>query len=133
MLANLRRPRLVLAQEPDLLRVERAIQPPVFGARLVELGEEDRHVAERRRVNARPSQRRLSASLACGLAPRRAGAPAQLERAVDGYELHAGRLDPLADRVVVLAARVVELSALNVDRPAGEEVVAAAALLQDTG
>jgi hypothetical protein len=50
----------------------------------------------------------------------------QLERAVDGYVLHAGRLDPLADRVVILAARVVELPALNIDRPAGEEVVAAA-------
>src|SRR6185436_5715265 len=50
----------------------------------------------------------------------------QLERAVDGYVLHAGRLDPLADRVVDLAARVVELPALDVDRPAGEEVVAAA-------
>jgi hypothetical protein len=30
------------------------------------------------------------------------------------------------DGVVVLAARVVELAALDVDRPAGEEVVAAA-------
>src|SRR3954447_16379530 len=50
----------------------------------------------------------------------------QLERAVDRYVPHAGRLDPLPDRVVVLAARVVELPALDVDRPAGEEVVAAA-------
>jgi hypothetical protein len=37
-----------------------------------------------------------------------------------------GRLDPLANGVVVLVARVVELPTLDVDRPAGEEVVAAA-------
>src|SRR5574337_755661 len=37
---------------------------------------------------------------------------------------HAGRIDPLANSVVVLAARVVELLTLDVDRPAGEEVVA---------
>jgi hypothetical protein len=35
-------------------------------------------------------------------------------------------LDPFADRVVVLAARVLELLPLNVNRPSGEEVVAAA-------
>src|SRR3712207_8601359 len=35
-------------------------------------------------------------------------------------------VDPLADRVVVLAARVVELRPLHVDGLAGEEVVAAA-------
>src|SRR5262249_31509570 len=34
--------------------------------------------------------------------------------------------DPLANGVVVLAARVVELPTLDVNRPAGEEVVAAA-------
>jgi hypothetical protein len=38
--------------------------------------------------------------------------------------LHAGRIDPLANSVVVLAARVVEFQTLDVDRPAGEEVVA---------
>ena len=43
-----------------------------------------------------------------------------------GTYSHAGRLDPLANGVVVLAARVVELPTLDVDRPAGEEVVAAA-------
>ncbi len=46
--------------------------------------------------------------------------------AVDRHVPHAGRLDPLADGAVILAARVVELPALDVDRPAGEEVVAAA-------
>ena len=50
----------------------------------------------------------------------------QLELAVDRHVPHAGRLDPLADGVVVLAARVVELPTLDVDRLAGEEVVAAA-------
>src|ERR687888_663130 len=50
----------------------------------------------------------------------------QLELAVDRHVAHAGRLDPLANRVVVLRARVVELPTLDVDRPAGEELVAAA-------
>jgi hypothetical protein len=50
----------------------------------------------------------------------------QLEFAVDRHVPHAGRLDPLANGVVVLAARAVELPTLDVDRPAGEEVVAAA-------
>src|SRR5262249_20407555 len=50
----------------------------------------------------------------------------QLEFAVDRHVPHAGRLDPLANGVVVLVARVVELPTLDIDRPAGEEVVAAA-------
>jgi hypothetical protein len=45
VLVDLRPPRLVLVGEPDFPRVERADQPLAFGARLVELGEEDRHVA----------------------------------------------------------------------------------------
>src|ERR671913_393622 len=48
------------------------------------------------------------------------------ELAVDRHVLHAGRIDPLANSVVVLAARVVELQTLDVDRPAGEEVIATA-------
>ena len=44
VLADLRSPRLVLVRQPDLRRVERADQPLALGARLVELGEEDRHV-----------------------------------------------------------------------------------------
>jgi hypothetical protein len=40
----------------------------------------------------------------------------QLELAVDRHVPHAGRLDPLANGVVVLAARVVELPTLDVDR-----------------
>jgi hypothetical protein len=126
LLANLRPPRLVLVGEPDQLRVERAHQPLAFGARLVELAEEDRHVAaDDDRTPARLDDDYLRASRVAWRRdepePRQ-----QLELAVDGYVLHAGRLDPFADRVVVLAARVVELPALDVDRPAGEEVVAAA-------
>jgi hypothetical protein len=45
VLANLRPPRLVLMREPDQLGVERADQPLTFGARLVELAEEDGRVA----------------------------------------------------------------------------------------
>src|SRR5829696_2670911 len=50
----------------------------------------------------------------------------QLGLAVDRHVAHAGRLDALANGVVVLAARVVLLPTLDVDRPAGEDVVAAA-------
>jgi hypothetical protein len=57
----------------------------------------------------------------------------QLELAVDRHVPHAGRVDPLANGVVVLAARVVELPALDVDRPAGEEVVAAAVVEVQVG
>jgi Fe-S-cluster formation regulator IscX/YfhJ len=49
-----------------------------------------------------------------------------VELAVDRHVAHAGRVDPLTNRVVVVAARVVEVPTLDVDRPAGEEVVAAA-------
>src|SRR5215212_562287 len=52
----------------------------------------------------------------------------QLELAVDRDVSNAGRLDPLGNGVVVLAARVLELPTLDVDRPAGEEVIAAAVI-----
>jgi hypothetical protein len=45
VLASLRPPRLVLVREPDQLGVERPDQPLAFGARLVELAEEDGRVA----------------------------------------------------------------------------------------
>ena len=57
----------------------------------------------------------------------------QLVLAVDRHVAHARRLDPLANGVVVLAARVVELPTLDVDRPAGEEVVAAAVIRVQVG
>ena len=50
----------------------------------------------------------------------------QVEFAVDRHVPHAARLDPLANDVVVLVARGDELPTLDLDRPAGEEVVAAA-------
>src|SRR6478672_6315370 len=133
VLVNLRPPRLVLVGEPDLLRLERADQPLAFGARLVQLCEEDRHVAaDDDWTPARLDDDYLRAS--CVAWRRDEPEPRQqLERAVDWYVLHAGRLDPLADRVVVLAARVVELPALDVERPAGEEVVAAAVVEVQVG
>jgi hypothetical protein len=50
----------------------------------------------------------------------------QLKYAVDRHVPHARCLDPLANGVIVLVARVVELPTLDIDWPAGEEVVAAA-------
>jgi hypothetical protein len=50
----------------------------------------------------------------------------QLEVAVYGHVPHAGCLDPLANGVVILTARILKLPTLDVDRLAGEEVVAAA-------
>ena len=62
----------------------------------------------------------------CGPARDESEPGQQLELAVDRHVPHAGRLDPLANGVAVLAARVVELPTLDIDRLAGEEVVAAA-------
>ena len=45
-----------------------------------------------------------------------------------GTYSHAGRVDPLADGVVVLGARVLEFPTLDVDRLAGEQVVATAVI-----
>ena len=50
----------------------------------------------------------------------------RLELAVDRHVPDGGCIDPPANGVVVLASRVVELAALDVDRLAGQEVVAAA-------
>src|SRR3954449_10400374 len=119
-------PWLALVREPDQLGVERSHAQLAFGAGLVELAEPDRHVAA--------DDDRTPASLdhdhlhAARVARRRDESEPgkQLELAVDRDVPHAGRLDPLANGVVVLAARVVELPTLDVDRPAGEEVVAAA-------
>ena len=46
MLDGVGSPRLVRVREPDQLGVERAHSPLAFGARLVELAEPDRHVAD---------------------------------------------------------------------------------------
>ena len=116
----------MLVREPDQLGVERAHQQLAFGVRLVELAEPHRHVAaDDDRTPASLDDDHLRA--ACVARRRDEPEPGkQLELAVDRHVPHAGRLDPLADGVVVLAARVVELPTLDVDRPAGEEVVAAA-------
>jgi hypothetical protein len=119
-----RSPRLVHVREPDQLWVERAHPQLAFGVRLVELAEPNRHVAA--------DDDRTPASLDDDhLHPRcvsrRWDEPEpgkQFELAVDRHVLYAGRIDPLANSVVVLAARVLELQTLNVDRLAGEEVVA---------
>src|SRR5689334_22170545 len=119
-------PRLVLVREPDQLGVERAHPQLAFGVRLVELAEPDPHVAaDDDRMPASLDDDHLRA--ACVARRRDEPEPGkQLELAVDRRVPHAGRLDPLADGVVVLAARVVEFLTLDVDRPTGEQVVAAA-------
>ena len=116
----------MLVREPDQLGVERKHPQLAFGVRLVELAEPHRHVAaDDNRTRAGLDDDHLHAA---AVARRRDESEPgeQLELAVDRHVPHAGRLDPLANGVVVLAARVVELPTLDVDRPAGEEVVAAA-------
>jgi hypothetical protein len=115
----------VLVREPDQLGVERKHPLPAFGVRFVELAEPHRHVAaDDYRTPAGLDDDHLHA--ACVARRRDESEPGkQLELAVDRHVPRAGRIDPLAD-VVVLAARVVELPTLDVDRLAGEEVVAAA-------
>jgi hypothetical protein len=112
--------------EPDQLGVERAHPQLAFAERLVELAEPDRHVAANDdRAPASLDDDHLHAG--CVARCRDEPEPGkQLEFAIDRHVLHAGRVHPLANGVVVLVARVVEFSTLDVDRPAGEEVVAAA-------
>ena len=116
----------MLVREPDQLGVECAHPLLPFGTRLIKLAEPDRHVAaDDGRTLASPDDDHLRA----GCVARRwneSDPGKQLELAVDRHVPHAGRLDPVANGVVVLAARFVELPALDVDRPAGEEVVAPA-------
>src|SRR4029077_11369883 len=97
-----------------------------FGVRLVEFAEPNRHVAA---DDDRTPTGLDDDDLHAACVTRRRDEPEpgkQLELAVDRHVPHAARLDPLANGVVVLAASVVELATLDVDRPAGEEVVAAA-------
>src|SRR5262245_55716580 len=121
-----RSPRLVRVREPHQLGVERAHPQLAFGLRVVELAEPDRHVAaDDDRSPAGLDDDHLHASRVT----RRRDEPEagkQLVLAVDRNVLHAGRLDPFANGVVVEAERVVKLLALYIDRLAGEEVVAAA-------
>src|SRR4051794_22192506 len=126
-------PRLVRVREPDQLGVERAHPQLAFGARLVELAKPHRHVAA--------NDDRAPASLdhddlhAASMARRREKPEPgkQLELAVDRQVPHAGRIDPLANGVVVLIPRVVQLPTLDVDRLAGKEVVAPAVIEVQVG
>src|SRR3954470_15652480 len=98
-----RSPWLVLVREPDHLGVERTHQELAFGVRLVELAEPDRHITgDDDRTPAGLDDDHLRA--AC-VARRRDESETgkQLELAVDWHVPHAGRLDPLANRVVVPA------------------------------
>src|SRR2546430_13941245 len=117
--------RLSGARPPGVV-LERAHSQLALSARLVELAEANGHVAAdddrtpacldddhlhaarvaRRRYEAEPGQ--------------------QLELAVDRLVAHARRVNPLAGRVVVLRARVLELPPLNVNWAAGEQVAAPA-------
>ena len=101
-------------------------QPLPFGVRLIQFSEPNRHVAaDDDRMLPYLDDDHLRA--ACVARRRDEPEPGQqLELAVDRHVPHAGRIDPLADGVVVLAARVVEFQTLDVDGLAGEEVVAAA-------
>src|SRR4051794_16401217 len=128
-----RSPWLVLVREPDQLGVERTYPQLAFGLRLVELAEPHRDVAtDDDRTAAVVDDDHLHA--AC-VARRRDKSEAgkQLELAVDRHVLHAWRVDPFANGVVLLAARVVELPTLDVDRLAGKEVVAAAVVEVQVG
>src|SRR6266550_4277232 len=120
-----RPPRSTLFPYTTLFR-SRAHQQLALGVRLLELAEPNGHIAaDDDRAPASLDDDHLRA----WRVPRRrdeSEAGQQLELTVDRHVPHAGRLDPVANGVVVLAARVVELPALDVDRPAGEEVVAAA-------
>src|SRR5678816_498687 len=93
---------------------------------LIELTKPDRHVAANdHRAPAGLDDDDLHATCVA----RRRDEPEtrkQLELAVDRHVPHAGRIDPLANRVVRRVARGVELPTLDVDRFAREKVVAAA-------
>src|SRR5512143_3587616 len=103
-----RSPRLVLVREPDQFGVERAHPQLAFGVRLVELTEPNRHVtADDNRTPASLDNDYLRA--ACVARRRDETEPGkQFEFAVDRHVPHAGRIDPLANSVVVLAVRIVE-------------------------
>src|SRR5215212_579979 len=120
----MRSPRLVLVREPDLLGVEGAHPQLAFGVRLVQLAELNRHGAaydDQTLASLNDDHLRPACVARCWEQPE---SGKQFEFAVDRHVLHAGRIDPLANSVVILAARVVKLQTLDVDRPAGEEVVA---------
>src|SRR3954452_4807607 len=125
-LRGARPPGLMLVGEPDELGLESAHPQLALRARLIELAEADGHVAaDDDRTPTRLDDDHLQTAR---VARRRYEAEPwqQLELAVDRLVVHARRIDPLADRVFVLRARVLELLPLNIDRASGEQMVAAA-------
>src|SRR5262245_37060057 len=119
-----RSPRLVCVREPDQLGVEREHPQLAFGVRLIELAETNRHIAAK--DDRTPTSLDDDHLHAVRVAGRRDEPQTgkQFELAVDRHVLHTGRIDPLANRVIVLAARVVELQTLDVNLLAGAEMVA---------
>src|SRR5829696_2393794 len=111
-----RPPWLADVREPDQLGVEREYPQLAFGVRLVKLAEPNRHVAaDDDWTPVRLDDDHLRS--ACVARRRDQPEPGkQFELAVDRHVLHAGRIDPLANGVVILTARVVKLQTLNVDR-----------------
>ena len=93
-------PRLLLVREPDQFGLERAYQPLAFGVRLVEFPKPDRHVAahDERAPTSLDDDDLHAASVAWRRHEPEPGQ--QFEFAVDRHVLHAGRIDPLANRVV---------------------------------
>src|SRR5215510_7681705 len=115
-----RSPRLIRVREPNQFGGDRKHTQLAFGVRLVKLAEPNRHIpANDERTPASLDNNHLHP----GCVARRRDEPEsgkQFELAVDRHVLHAGRIDPLANSIVVLAASVVELQTLDVDRLAGE-------------
>ena len=120
----MRSPRLVCVREPDQLGVERTNPQLTFGVRLIELAEPNRYVtADDEWTPASLDNDHLHP--VCVTRRRDEPEPRQqFELAIDRHVLHVGRIDPLANRVVVLVARVIEFPTLDIDWLAGEEMVA---------
>ena len=95
-------------REPDQLGIERPHPPLALALRIVQLAEPDSHVTG---DHGRPVTRVDDDHLNAPGVPRSGNEPdagQELELAVDGNVLHAGWVDPLADRVVLLGPRVLE-------------------------
>ena len=89
----------------------------------------DRRVARDTTGPRDACRRRPPANRTCDPAPGAVALRAQLEFAVHRLVVHTGWVDPLGDGVVGQGARVVKLTALDVDRLAREPVVAATVVI----
>src|SRR5918995_159349 len=119
-------PRSVRVAEPHQLGCHCEHESLALRPRLVELAEPDRRVSGE---DGRTVARVYDDYLRSASVPRRRDEShtwQQFELTVDGDVLHAGCLDPIADRVVVQGQRVVEFPTLHVDRCAAEQMVVAA-------